>query len=246
MGMNTMHTLKMNTQLADTYDHMPFTPVSRAAAFPALAPQQPHTDVDFYTQFAKRPLDILLVLISLPFSLPLIALMACMVALGGGNPFYRQQRLGMGGRVYSMWKLRTMVRDADAQMLSYLEKNPAAKAEWDETQKLRHDPRITPIGRILRKTSLDELPQIINVLRGEMSLIGPRPMMVCQESLYDNESYYDLRPGITGLWQVSRRNEASFFERAQIDAKYARRLSFGTDLRILLDTFRVVVSGTGC
>lgn len=241
-----MHSIKMDTQLADTYDHVPFVPVSRASIFPALVPSHAIKTNGFYNVFAKRPIDVLLVLLGLPIALPLIALMAVLVALSGGNPFYVQKRLGLNGRVYSMLKLRTMVKDADTKLSAYLAQNPAAKAEWDSTQKLRHDPRITPIGRILRKTSLDELPQILNVLRGDMSLIGPRPMMVCQESLYDNDSYYDMRPGITGLWQVSRRNEASFFERAQIDAKYARRLSFRADLRILVDTFRVVINGTGC
>ena len=115
------------------------------------------------------------------------------------------------------------------------------------SQKLRNDPRITSVGKFIRKYSLDELPQIWNVLCGEMSFIGPRPFMPCQEELYqgDTKDYYALRPGITGLWQVSSRNESSFADRVDYDAAYARDISFMTDLRIARDTVRVVLGGTG-
>lgn len=145
-----------------------------------------------------------------------------------------------------MWKLRSIVPNAEAQLQSYLDKNPEARAEWDRTQKLRFDPRITPIGRIIRKTSLDELPQLWNVLRGDMSLVGPRPMMVCQKPLYYVSAYYALRPGITGFWQTSVRNESSFAERARFDADYLRHLSLGTDISVLFKTVKVVLRGTDC
>ncbi len=139
-----------------------------------------------------------------------------------------------------------MVVDAEAQLESYLASDPLRRREWDDQQKLRHDPRITPIGRFIRKTSLDELPQLWNVLTGDMSIVGPRPMMPSQEALYPGRAYYALRPGITGYWQISVRNESSFAERAQFDTRYFRDLSLVTDIRVMLGTFRVVLSGTGC
>ena len=139
-----------------------------------------------------------------------------------------------------------MVSNADALLEQHLACDPAAREEWNRTQKLRHDPRITPIGRMIRKSSLDELPQLWNVLVGDMSLVGPRPMMVDQQEIYPGTAYYALRPGITGFWQTSVRNESSFAERAGFDAAYLRDLSFRTDLHILMRTVRVVLRGTGC
>jgi lipopolysaccharide/colanic/teichoic acid biosynthesis glycosyltransferase len=138
-----------------------------------------------------------------------------------------------------------MVMDAEARMAAHLARDPAARAEWEETQKLKADPRVTPIGRLIRKTSLDELPQLWNVLMGDMSLVGPRPMMPEQARLYPGRAYYSLRPGITGFWQISSRNETSFAGRAAYDTRYARRISFATDLGVLLATVRVVLRGTG-
>jgi lipopolysaccharide/colanic/teichoic acid biosynthesis glycosyltransferase len=208
----------------------------------AVAPTEPR----LYARVGKRALDLALVaLLALPallIVLPLAALIAC----DGGAPFYRQQRIGRNGARFRMWKLRTMVRDADERLKAQLAANPAARAEWDRCQKLRNDPRITPIGRIMRKTSMDELPQLLNVLRGEMSMVGPRPMMPAQRALYPGTAYYALRPGITGAWQTSERNETSFAERARFDTAYARDLSFGTDLALVLRTVNVVLKGTGC
>ena len=198
-----------------------------------------------YRQFFKRFIDISFVILSLPVSLPLVAIMALLVALDGTSPFYTQARVGRGGRIFRMLKIRSMVPDADNQLAAYLEKNPLARQEWDETQKLKSDPRITRIGRILRKSSLDELPQLWNVLKGDMSIVGPRPMMVEQQELYPGRAYYALRPGITGPWQVSDRNEGSFAGRAVFDAKYHADLSIATDLSILLRTVAVVVRSTG-
>ena len=194
---------------------------------------------------AKRCLDVILVLMTLPISLPLILGMMCLVALDGGSPIYRQKRLGRGGRVFHMVKIRTMVAGADALLEYHLRKNPEARREWDETQKLKRDPRITRMGCFLRKSSLDELPQLWNVLKGDMSLVGPRPMMVDQKELYPGKAYYDLRPGITGLWQISERNETSFAERAGFDNRYLATLSFSQDVAILLRTVTVVLRGTG-
>ena len=195
-----------------------------------------------YRTHAKRGLDIALILLSAPIVLPLIALLALCVGLGGGKPFYTQERLGLNGRTYRIWKLRTMVPNADDVLEEHLARDPALRTEWNSKQKLINDPRITRIGHILRKCSLDELPQLWNVLRGEMSLVGPRPMMVNQKELYPGTDYYDLRPGITGMWQISDRNDTTFAARAKYDAAYKANLSFTTDARILFGT---VLNGTG-
>ncbi len=198
-----------------------------------------------YRSRIKRMLDVVFVLLVLPPVAVIMLFLVLMVSLDGGKPFYWQTRIGKHGRHFRMLKLRTMVRDADSALQSYLEQNPDAKEEWDKTQKLRYDPRVTRSGRVLRKTSLDELPQLWNVLTGDMSLVGPRPMMVNQSSLYPGTAYYLLRPGITGPWQVSARNETEFAERAVYDTRYLQAMSFPHDTGIVLKTFRVVIRGTG-
>lgn len=198
-----------------------------------------------YAGFAKRALDVTFIILALPVALPLLVLMALLAALDGASPFYLQKRVGRGGRIFQMLKIRTMVPDADALLESYLESNPAARQEWEETQKLKADPRITRFGRFLRKTSLDELPQLWNVLIGEMSIVGPRPMMLDQQVLYPGRAYYRLRPGITGPWQVSDRNHGTFAGRAKFDSDYEANLSLATDLSILVRTVSVVIRRTG-
>jgi lipopolysaccharide/colanic/teichoic acid biosynthesis glycosyltransferase len=198
-----------------------------------------------YNHVIKRFLDIALIVMTLPVSLPIILGMMLIVALDGRNPLYLQKRLGRGGRVFNMVKIRTMVPQADVLLEEYLCSNPAARREWNETQKLKNDPRITRIGCFLRKSSLDELPQLWNVLVGDMSLVGPRPMMVCQETLYPGKAYFELRPGITGSWQVSDRNESSFADRAGFDSRYLASVSLVQDLSILVRTVSVVLRGTG-
>lgn len=193
----------------------------------------------------KRAFDIAAVLVSAIFVFPLIAIIAAIVALDGHNPFYTQKRVGRNGRTFRIFKIRTMVHNADVLLDAYLSENPDAKREWETTQKLKHDIRITRIGKILRKASIDELPQVINVLDGSMSLVGPRPMMLCQKSLYPGTAYYRLRPGITGFWQISERNDCNFEDRAQYDANYEKEISFMTDLRVLWHTVAVVLRGTG-
>ncbi len=198
-----------------------------------------------YTRVFKRIVDILAVLASLPVSLPIVFTLAILVMRDGAAPFYRQTRIGREGRHYTMWKLRSMVHGAEEKLASHLAANEAARSEWETTQKLKADPRITSFGYFLRRSSLDELPQLWNVLKGDMSLVGPRPMMPDQAPLYPGEAYYALRPGITGLWQVSERNATAFADRAHYDTRYARDLSFVMDLRILVATVRVVLRGTG-
>lgn len=198
-----------------------------------------------YRNRVKRVLDLLAVLLAAPLIVPVVLLLAMMVALDGSNPFYSQSRIGMGGRIFRMWKLRSMVPNADALLEQYLASNPEARREWDETQKLKNDPRITRMGRFIRKTSLDELPQLWNVFAGDMSLVGPRPMMVGQDKMYPGHAYYRLRPALTGPWQVSDRNDSTFRARAVFDDDYEQNLSFGLDLTLLLKTVSVVLRGTG-
>lgn len=218
-------------------DLQPATLVTADPARPAAGP---------YRHRFKRVLDVTAVLLAAPFILPVVAGLALAVRQDGGGAFYSQPRVGMGGRIFRIWKLRTMVPDAEARLADHLAADPAARTEWAATQKLRHDPRITPVGRLLRRTSLDELPQLWNVLRGDMSLVGPRPMMPDQQRLYPGTAYYRLRPGITGSWQVSARNQSTFAARADYDAGYDRDLSLATDASILMRTVGVVLRGTGC
>jgi len=193
----------------------------------------------------KRVFDLVFVLAASIMVVPLVLLVAVVVMLDGGSPFYVQRRVGKNGRVFSMFKLRSMVPDADRKLAEYLEANPAALEEWNRAQKLRYDPRTTRIGRLIRKTSLDELPQFWNVFRGDMSVVGPRPMMPSQRDLYPGQAYYALKPGVTGFWQIGDRNETSFAARARYDADYYDRMSFVTDLLVIMNTVRVVLRGTG-
>ncbi|MCB5408582.1 sugar transferase [Pseudogemmobacter sp. CC-YST710] len=199
-----------------------------------------------YRNGFKRLLDMFVILAAIPVVLPIVLGLALLIARDGGRPFYSQMRIGKGGKVFRMWKLRSMVCDADLRMEEYLAANPEARAEWDSTQKLRHDPRITAVGAFIRRSSLDELPQLWNVLRGDMSLVGPRPMMICQRDLYPGTGYFLLRPGLTGFWQTAGRNRTTFEARAEFDDAYEEQLSLPTDVSILARTISVVLKGTGC
>lgn len=216
--------------------------VSAEAVAPAKVPSG-----SLYATWLKRPFDIAFVIAIAPFLVPLVLILALAVLLATrGNPFYAQERIGRNGRLYRMWKLRSMVPDADAALARLLAEDPALAAEWESKQKLENDPRITGIGRLLRKTSLDELPQFYNVLTGDMSLLGPRPMLPEQRPLYPGTDYYRLRPGISGPWQVSERNATTFADRARFDRAYLANLTFAKDVSLLVATVRTVLRGTGC
>lgn len=199
-----------------------------------------------YRKLFKRVFDVTTIVLAAPVVVPVVAALAILVARDGGKPFYSQMRVGKGGKRFRMWKLRSMVCDADERMEDYLAAHPEARLEWDLTQKLKDDPRITRIGKVLRQTSLDELPQLWNVLLGEMSLVGPRPIMLSQQSIYPGVAYYLLRPGCTGFWQTAGRNRTTFEARADYDTAYERNLSLMTDLKILVSTVGVMMKGTGC
>jgi Undecaprenyl-phosphate galactose phosphotransferase WbaP len=164
-----------------------------------------------------------------------------------GPVFYKQERVGLHGRRFYAWKFRTMVLDADEVLEAYLEARPALRAEWDSQHKLKNDPRITRVGRWLRYTSLDELPQIWNVLCNEMSLVGPRPIVSAEIAKYQHhfELYTKVLPGVTGLWQVSGRNDTTYPERVALDAFYVRNWSCWLDLYILARTVGVVLRREG-
>jgi len=202
-------------------------------------------DSSWYLRHGKRVIDLALVLMAAPFVLPVVLFAALALYFEGGNPFYQQERMRADGTRYRILKLRTMVLNADKKLAALLDSNPDLRREWEETQKLKVDPRITRIGRLLRVTSLDELPQLWNVVTGDMSLIGPRPMLPEQVSIYKGPIYWGMRPGISGLWQVSERNDRNFDYRAEMDRIYRRQVTFREDLSILVRTVVVMVRRTG-
>lgn len=180
--------------------------------------------------------------------LPLIVTLIALLMIAQGRPvIYRHSRMGRGGKSFHCFKFRTMATDGDDLLRRHLAADPIAQLEWDATRKLKDDPRVTPIGRVLRKTSADELPQLFNVLRGEMSLVGPRPIVHAEVAFYGPyiDHYHHVKPGLTGAWQISGRSDTSYAERVQLDAEYAVRRSFGGDLKILMRTVPAVLRARG-
>ncbi|MDM7972639.1 MAG: exopolysaccharide biosynthesis polyprenyl glycosylphosphotransferase, partial [candidate division Zixibacteria bacterium] len=207
-----------------------------------------HTLVDRAAQFQKRVIDVLVSGAGLLALSPMLLLTALAIALDSpGGVFYRQRRIGKGGREFGMLKFRTMRRDADAVLQQLLDSDPAAQREWQTYQKLQRDPRITRVGRLLRRFSLDELPQLWNVLIGEMSIVGPRPIMLNQQQMYGPNFRHYIRvvPGITGLWQISGRNRTSFAQRTAFDAEYINNWTIWSDIYILVRTAWVVLRRDG-
>lgn len=179
---------------------------------------------------------------------PLLAGIAFLIWQRDGAPvLFAHYRVGLDGKLFRCMKFRSMLRSSEQVLADLLRSDPAAREEWVRDQKLRDDPRITPIGRFLRRSSLDELPQLLNVLRGEMNLVGPRPITVAELTRYGSVRwhYLSVRPGITGLWQVSGRNDTSYEERVSLDRRYVEQQSLLGDLTILLKTARVVVLREG-
>jgi Undecaprenyl-phosphate galactose phosphotransferase WbaP len=192
----------------------------------------------------KRALD-LSVAITLGLAvLPLVGVIVALIRLTSTGPiFYGQERVGRFGRRFKAWKFRTMLPNADAVLARYLDEHPELAAEWKANHKLRSDPRVTWVGRWLRSTSLDELPQVWNVLVGDMSLVGPRPIVAAEIEKYAEsyEQYVQVLPGITGLWQVSGRNNTTYEERVALDVYYVQNWSVWLDIYILACTAKVVV-----
>jgi undecaprenyl-phosphate galactose phosphotransferase len=206
------------------------------------------TGVDLSVERAfKRLFDFLGSLVLTVLMSPVIVPVLIGAVVNGQSPFFWQQRVGRDGRLFNCLKFQTMVPHAEVVLNELLARDPELRAEWDRNQKLKDDPRITSIGRFLRAYSLDELPQLWNVLKGEMSLVGPRPMMRDQMLLYGRNVvvYALVRPGITGLWQVSGRNLLDFRKRVAMDVVYVRNHSLLLDAWILLKTIKVVLTRHG-
>jgi lipopolysaccharide/colanic/teichoic acid biosynthesis glycosyltransferase len=202
---------------------------------------------NFYVDHIKRTMDICLVLIAAPICIVIIFVLAVVNYTKGGSPFYAQERVGKRGKLFNCWKLRTMVLDSDAKLIAHLKNCPDAHAEWQANNKLTNDPRVTSFGRFLRKSSLDELPQLLNIIRGEMSIVGPRPVVADELEKYGThvQHYLSMRPGLTGLWQTSGRNAISYDGRIAMDVAYRKSVSLLLDIRIIIATVGVVFARTG-
>ena len=197
----------------------------------------------------KRTLDIVGSLAALILFAPLLVIISLVIwSADNGSVIYSHDRLGRGGRRFRCLKFRTMTMQADECLSQLLLSDGAAREEWLAIQKIRRDPRITKLGRFLRRTSIDELPQLYNVLRGDMSLVGPRPIVHSEVAKYGRyfADYSAVKPGITGLWQVSGRNKTTYRRRVALDVIYSRRASLGMDVWILLSTIRAIVRADGC
>lgn len=197
---------------------------------------------------ATRAFDIAVALAVLLFALPLLLAIAVCVKLQDGGPIiFAHERIGRNGRSFKCLKFRSMRRDAAQRLEAILESDPVARAEWQADHKLKNDPRVTLTGGFLRRSSLDELPQLINVLRGQMSIVGPRAIVAAEAPRYGRRfaSYCSVRPGITGLWQVSGRNDVSYRRRVAMDTIYARNRSFAWDVKLLLLTAPAVIFASG-
>lgn len=197
---------------------------------------------------ASRLLDVVVATAALIVFAPVMLICAAVVAASNAGPvLFRQQRVGLDGRFFTCLKFRTMVRDADEVLDELLARDPIARAEWARDQKLRNDPRIIGAGGFMRKASLDELPQLFNVLAGDMSIVGPRPIVASELSRYGRyaSAYCSVRPGITGLWQIKGRSSTTYRRRVACDVAYSRVKSPVVDLRIIACTVPVVLLGRG-
>ena len=200
----------------------------------------------------KRPFDFIFSLLVIIVTLPIFLIIVILIKLTDKGPiFFKQIRPGLNGKPFTVYKFRTMYLNNEEILQEYLEKNPKAREEWEKYRKLKtYDPRVTPIGKILRKFSLDELPQFFNVLKGDMSVVGPRPYIEKEFDEYQipqeiRKKILSVKPGITGLWQVKKRNEATFEERIKMDLEYIENQSFWFDLKIILKTIWVMFTGKG-
>lgn len=196
----------------------------------------------------RRSADLFIAIVAIILLAPLLATTAALVWLQDGGPaFFGHTRRGEGGKPFKCWKFRSMVVNSQERLAEYLAAHPEAAVEWARDHKLKDDPRITPLGRFLRKSSVDELPQLFNVLVGEMSIVGPRPIVDAECEKYRRyiHEYFSVRPGITGLWQVCGRNDVSYRRRVAIDVTYVRERTLLLDLKILLMTVPAILTSKG-
>lgn len=197
---------------------------------------------------SKRVLDVILASLGLLVLIVLFAIIAAAIAISDRGPvFIRHRRIGKDGVSFPCFKFRTMVLDADTALERHLADNPSARAEWRDTRKLKNDPRVTPLGRVLRETSLDELPQLFNILRGDMSIVGPRPIVADEAARYGGAILYykAVRPGLTGLWQCSGRNDVGYDQRVMLDTRYVQTWSLTQDVAIIFKTIPAVLLSRG-
>ena len=211
--------------------------MSQTNVVPAIAGARLLQSVDF----------VLALSILVMVSPAMLILAAALWAGDGGSPIFRHRRYGKGGRTFMCYKFRSMAVDADARLARVLATDPEARAEWQDDRKLRRDPRVTALGRVIRKLSVDELPQLINVVRGEMSLVGPRPIVAAEVGRYGRRfvEYCSVRPGITGIWQISGRNDTGYRRRVAMDSIMARQMSPQLYVRVLFGTARTLVTRQG-
>ncbi len=198
--------------------------------------------------FIARLIDRVGAFVLLLIVLPLMAFIALGIALSSRGPIlFKQRRIGRAGRMFWCYKFRTMYVDADEQLQHLLDTCATSRLEWDTDRKLKNDPRVFAFGRFLRKSSLDELPQLFNILRGDMSLVGPRPIVESEASMYGRYivHYCAVRPGLTGLWQISGRNDVSYRRRIAFDVVYARKGRVGDNIKIILQTVPAVLGAKG-
>lgn len=196
----------------------------------------------------KRTTDFFIAAIALIFLLPVMLPLAIAIRLSdGGSALFKQKRIGRDGKEFRCYKFRSMVVDADVRLKRLLAADPKARMEWQATQKLENDPRITAFGRFLRKSSLDELPQLLNILKGEMSIVGPRPIVRNEVEKYGDYfgHYCQVRPGLTGLWQVSGRSDTTYGERVALDVQYVSDWSYTSDIKIMAMTIPAVLMSDG-
>lgn len=196
----------------------------------------------------KRATDFVIALFALMFLLPVMVPIAIAIRLSDGGPaLFKQKRIGRDGREFRCFKFRSMVVDADVRLQKLLAEDASARMEWKATQKLEDDPRITSFGHFLRKSSLDELPQLFNILKGEMSIVGPRPIVRNEVEKYGDyfDHYCQVRPGLTGLWQVSGRSDTSYGERVALDVQYVSDWSYVSDIKIMAMTIPAVLMSDG-
>lgn len=195
-----------------------------------------------------RAVDVAAALALLAFLAPLMILIALIVYVSDPGPvIFAHRRVGRGGKMFPVYKFRSMVIDAEGRLAELLARDPEARAQWHRDHKLKNDPRITVFGNFLRRSSLDELPQLINVIRGDMSLVGPRPISPAESERYGRyiREYWSVRPGITGLWQISGRNDVSYRRRVALDVAFARSYSLALYLRIAVMTVPAVIFARG-
>ncbi|TCL71111.1 sugar transferase [Rhizobium sp. BK251] len=196
----------------------------------------------------KRSFDVSMALLALIFLSPIFLMLMLLVKLTDRGPaFYGHRRIGHNGQTFRCLKFRTMVVDGDRVLQAYIRANPKAEEEWRTTRKLQNDPRVTVIGSVLRKLSLDELPQLINIIRGDMSIVGPRPVVEDELEMYESSAVYYLqsRPGLTGLWQISGRNDVSYESRVAFDTHYVKNWSLVRDVVIIAKTIPAVCLSRG-